>query len=162
MRNLLICCLLTFFTAGAALAVQSTPVDAPKKTPENPNNAASAPPPPTTSKTAAPNPNRPAADADKAGEKEEPKDTKDDAKNAAKPANSHVVGEPYPRDVAVRFLESCTGLNKQMIEPCKCMLNNFQKVMSLDDFVVMANSKKPEDDPRFLKAAGPCIKTNQQ
>lgn len=159
MRHLLICCLLIGFTASAAVAVQSTPVNGAKGADANTASAPNTPPPPTTSKTAAPNPNRPADT--KAKEDTKPED-KTDNNDTGKPVNSHVVGEPFPRDVTVRFLESCTGLNKQMLEPCKCMLSNFQKVMSLDDFVTLANSKKPEDDPRFLKVAGPCIKNNQQ
>lgn len=128
----------------------------------NVESTVEAPAPATTSGTSENNVETPAPAITSHGQsKPSTASSTNQASKAPKTDNSK-AGEPYPRDVRVRYLESCTGLNKNMIEPCKCMLGSFQKLMSFDDFVKLSNRKSPEMDPRFKQVADHCIKNIQQ
>lgn len=69
--------------------------------------------------------------------------------------------DTYPRDVRIAFLERCVKLNKQMIAPCKCMLQNFQNTLTLEQFVELSKTQTPDGDRRFTMVATHCINTHR-
>ena len=69
--------------------------------------------------------------------------------------------KPYPRDVIIAYLTPCINDHKQMVEPCKCMIKQFQARIPLEEFAAMIKLPDPTQDSRFINIANLCLPKQQ-
>lgn len=70
--------------------------------------------------------------------------------------------KPYPDNVKLAFLRNCVGFHKEMLKPCQCMIDSFEKRLPLEDFTDLANTDDPVSDKRFTTIANFCLSTPKQ
>lgn len=63
---------------------------------------------------------------------------------------------PYPRDVRVAFQKNCAASSREMIKPCRCMIDQFEATMSLAEFAKMSKAEDLAEDSRFTTVANNC------
>lgn len=66
--------------------------------------------------------------------------------------------ERFPADARQSFLESCIGLNRELIAPCKCILTELEQRVNFEQFEKLINQPTPDRDPRIARIARSCAK----
>jgi len=69
---------------------------------------------------------------------------------------SAAVAKPYPQDMRRSFMQSCAGLSKELVTPCRCVLNGIEASIPKDQFEKLLASGKAESDPRIASVARKC------
>ncbi len=67
-----------------------------------------------------------------------------------------LANEAYPKKVRIAFLDSCVKLNKELVEPCKCIINNLEKHLSYEKFQTVIQQADPMQDRTVKAISQPC------
>ena len=63
----------------------------------------------------------------------------------------------YPQQIRAGFLDKCVGLNQELVEPCKCILQGLQRHIPYETFETeILKMPDPMQDRRVLAIAQQC------
>ena len=70
----------------------------------------------------------------------------------------------YPREIRMGFLDKCVGLNQELVEPCKCILQGLETHIDYETFAdKVLKTPDPMQDSRVKAIAQQCaFKSNGQ
>ena len=71
-------------------------------------------------------------------------------------ASSAAIAKPYPADMQRAFMQSCVGLNRDLVAPCRCVLTNLEYSIPKDQFEKLLATGTADRDPRVASIARKC------
>lgn len=67
-----------------------------------------------------------------------------------------LAGAPYPIETRRAFMQSCVGLSKELVQPCRCVLQKLEGSIPADEFEKRLAAGRLDKDPRFASMARQC------
>ncbi len=119
---------------------------------------------------AAPATTQPTTDASSANSMEAPK-----APEAPAPSKPSVIKLPvapaspvppvsklWPRDTIPLFVTSCSKLHRELLNPCRCIIDGLMEKMLHDEFLRLSDANQIDIDPRYLTVREQCVMAAKQ
>jgi hypothetical protein len=78
------------------------------------------------------------------------------------PAPKSPSSKLWSPDAIPVFMIACTQYHKELISPCRCVIENLMKKVPHDEFLKLSAANKMEKDPRYLGIRRQCIGTPNQ
>lgn len=66
------------------------------------------------------------------------------------------AAKPYPQDVRRAITQSCVGLDRQMVAPCRCILRRLEQSIPFEQYEQLLKRPDPMADPRVQAIMRQC------
>lgn len=71
---------------------------------------------------------------------------------------SAAFAQSYPQPLRRAFIESCVGLSKELVQPCRCILQGLERSIRADDLEALINAGRADKDPRVQSITQNCAR----
>ena len=66
--------------------------------------------------------------------------------------------QSYPQPLRRAFIESCVGVSKELVQPCRCILEGLERSILADDLEALIKANRADKDPRVQSITQNCAR----